>query len=295
MENRLSLFSFHLWSLVLCSRTVIVWTMMSFHYGNIILKPGFYLVLQVWAFLFSTSMRSTNLNMKGKKQSMSSCNILRNCKRFYWIRFAWQKPHVLFPLLYSRLGSLISIFSKNIIYNFNFELFLFCFFPLNWSKGNKINVIKPEKSGKEVIGVQITHKSGLHWWNHFLKQFRKYLYRHLAVKKKFLYQVHEFEVKTYWRSLGWTWPELTSHKSDSMAFAVTYCHFFEMLVTWAWKRNKFIRIGWCIVCTYHLLYDNVNYTCIFIGSQPRATIPSSVWFVINYKIFLMGSTKIKLF
>ena len=135
MENRLSLFSFHLWSLVLCSRTVIVWTMMSFHYGNIILKPGFYLVLQVWAFLFSTSMRSTNLNMKGKKQSMSSCNILRNCKRFYWIRFAWQKPHVLFPLLYSRLNSLISIFSKNIIYNFNFELFLFCFFPIELIEG----------------------------------------------------------------------------------------------------------------------------------------------------------------
>ena len=67
MENRLILFSFHLWSLVLCSRTVIVWTMMSFHYDNRILKPGFCLVLEVWAFLFSTSMRSTNLNMKGKK------------------------------------------------------------------------------------------------------------------------------------------------------------------------------------------------------------------------------------
>ena len=172
MENRLRLFAFHLWSLVLCSRTAFVWTMMSFHYDNRILKPTFCLVLQVWAFLFLTSMRSTNLNMKGKKGIMSSCNILRNGKRFYWIRFAWQKPHVLFPLLYSRLGSLISIFSKNIIYNFNFELFLFCFFPLNWSKANKINVIKPEKSGKEVIGVQITHKSGLHCWNHFLKQFR---------------------------------------------------------------------------------------------------------------------------
>ena len=182
---------------------------------------------------------------------------------------------------------------KNIIYKFNFELFLFCFFPLNWSKANTINVIKPEKSGKEVIGLKITHKRGLHWWNHFLKQFRKCLYRHLAVKEKFLCQVHEFEVKTYWRSLGWTWPELKSHKSDSMAFAVTYSHFFKMLVTWAWKRNKFIRIGWCVVCTYQLLYDNVNYTCIFIGCQPRATIPSSVWLVINYKIinFLNGQLK----
>ena len=130
---------------------------------------------------------------------------------------------------------------KSIIYKFNYELFLFCFFPLNWSKANTINVIKPEKSGKEVIGVKITHKSGLYWWNHFLKQFRKCLYRHLAVKEKFLCQVHEFEVKAYWRSFGWTWPELTSHKSDSMAFAVTYCHFFEMLVTWAWKKNQIYK------------------------------------------------------
>ena len=112
-------------------------------------------------------------------------------------------------------------------------------------------------------------------------------------KEKFLCQVHEFEMKTYWRSRGWTWPELKSHKSDSMAFAITYSHFFEMLVTWAWKRNKFIRIGWCVVCPYQLLYDNVNYTCIFTGCQPRATIPSSVWFVINYKIinFLNGQHK----
>ena len=157
---------------------------------------------------------------------------------------------------------------KNIIYNFNFELFLFCFFRLNWSKANTINVIKPQKSGKELIGLKITHKSGMHWWNHFLKQFRKCLYRHLAVKEKFLCQVHEFEVKTYWRSLGWTWPELTSHKSDSMAFAVTYCHFFEMLVTWAWKRNKFIRIGWSVVCTYQLLYDKINYWG-FCGRKQR--------------------------
>ena len=68
MENRLRLFAFHLWSLVLCSRTAFVWTMMSFHYDNRILKPAFCLVLQVWAFLFLTSMRSTNLNMKGKKK-----------------------------------------------------------------------------------------------------------------------------------------------------------------------------------------------------------------------------------
>ena len=34
---------------------------------NRILKPGFCLVMQVWASLFSTSMRSKNLNMKGKK------------------------------------------------------------------------------------------------------------------------------------------------------------------------------------------------------------------------------------
>ena len=136
MENRLRLFAFHLWSLVLCSRTAFVWTMMSFHYDNRILKPGFCLVLQVWAF-FIFNLREINKFKyeTKKKQSMSSCNILRNGKTFYWIRFAWQKPHVLFPLLYSRLNSLISIFSKNIIYNLNFELFLFCFFLIELIEG----------------------------------------------------------------------------------------------------------------------------------------------------------------
>lgn len=171
MENRLSLFSFHLWSLVLCSRTAIFWSIMSFYYDNRILKPRFCLVLQVWAFLFPTSIRSTNLNMKARKteyvitqytekwQKVLLNQILMFCFHFFtedltpWSRFS----------------------RKNIIYNFNFQLFLFCFFSLNWSKANTINVIKPEKSGKEVIGVKITHKSGLNWWNPFLRQFRKCL------------------------------------------------------------------------------------------------------------------------
>ena len=296
MENRLRLFSFHLWSLVLCSRTAIVWTMMSFHYDNRILKPGFCLVLQVWAFLFSTSMRSTNLNMKQKQNRVCHHAIYWEMVKCFIESDLHDKSLMFCFHCFTADLTPWSRFSRKISFIILIlSFFCFVFFPLNWSKANTINVIKPEKSGKEVIGVKITHKSGLYWWNHFLKQFRKCLYRHLAVKEKFLCQVHEFEVKTYWRSLGWTWPELTSHKSDSMAFAVTYCHFFEMLVTWAWNRSKFIRIGWCVVCTYQLLYDNVNYTCIFIGSQPRATIPSSVWFVINYKIFLMDSTKIKLF
>ena len=175
---------------------------MSFHYDNRILKPGFCLVLQVWAFLFSTSMRS-NLNMKGKKS--------RGCHQaIYWeIAKGFIESHLhdkslmfCFRCFTADLTPWSWFSQKNIVYNFNFELFWFCFFPLNWSKGNTINVIKPEKSGKEVIGLKITHKSGLHWWNHFLKQFRKWLYKHLAVKEKFLCQVHEFEVETCWRSLG---------------------------------------------------------------------------------------------
>ena len=132
MENRLSLFSFHLWSLLLCSRTVIVWTMQMVLLNQICMAKASCFV--------STALQQT------------------------WLLD-------------------LDFLEKNIIYNCNFELFCFVFSPLNWSKANSINDIKPGKSGKEVIGLKITHKSGQHLWNHFLKQFRKCLYRHLAVKE----------------------------------------------------------------------------------------------------------------
>lgn len=129
MENRLSLFSFHLWSLVLCSRTVIVWTMMSFHHDNRILKPGFCLVLQVSAFLFSTSIRSTNLNMKGKKTEFVIMQYIESDLHDKSLMFC-------FHCFTADLTPWSRFSRKNIIYNFNFELFLFSFFPLNWSKSN---------------------------------------------------------------------------------------------------------------------------------------------------------------
>ena len=158
MENRLRLFSFHLWSLVLCSRTAIVWTMMSFHYDNRILKPGFCLVLQVWAFLFSTSMRSTNLNMKRKKNRVCHHAIYWEMVKCFIESDLHDKSLMFcFHCFTADLTPWSRFSRKSIIYKFNYELFLFCFFPLNWSKANTINVIKPEKSGKEVISLKITH------------------------------------------------------------------------------------------------------------------------------------------
>ena len=128
MENRLSLFSFHLWSLVLCSRTVTVWTMMSFHYGNRILKPGFCLVLQVWAFLFSTSMRSTNLNMKGKKTEYVIMQYIEKLQKVLLNQICMTKASWLFFHCFTAdLTPWCRFSRKNIIYNFNFKLFLFYF------------------------------------------------------------------------------------------------------------------------------------------------------------------------
>ena len=184
---------------------------------------------------------------------------------------------------------------KSIIYKFNYELFLFCFFPLNWSKANTINVIKPEKSGKEVISLKITHCVGciggiISWSNSENAFTDTWLWRKSFSARSMSLKWKPTEGLSGEPGQNWHLTKVTAWLSQS--------HTATSLRCWLpghEKKNKFIRIGRCVVCTYQLLYDNVNYTCIFIGSQPRATIPSSVWFVINYKIFLMGSTKIKLF